>query len=648
MIDFPPNAAQETIVITASVPTSKNDITQGVVIIDRSHALSHSITGGIGETLSDHTGIKSTFYGPNASRPIIRGLGEDRIKILSNGLLGIDASTISPDHAVAIDGLEAQKIEVLKGSSALRYGANAVGGVVNIIDGRLLSIKPEDGQSGDLFIGTDSATHSFATSGNFKYANNGYYFRLDALKRETKDYEINGFSQSERLRAETLDETMNKAPNTYGDIWAFGVAGGKLSDTSGVSVSYRKTKSEYGIPFEEAFIDLDQSRYDLSAFLNLTGFIKRVNLSASFGDYTHAEIEDSGEVGTKFTSKGHELRLEALHKSFNGFNGIIGFDNLDKDFDAEGEEAFIKPVKIKNTGVYFTQNYRKGNIGVDFGVRYDIREYKSIEGNRDFDGISSSIGASYKLDNLRFGVNYARTERPPTEVELYANGPHAATQAFEIGNINLSKEIANSYEASINYNSKTTNIAFNVWRGDFDKFISFEPTGEVANEPEIELAAASDGGEGEEGLQVFVISQKDAELSGFEFEVSQYLGEYNNISFLADLGIDSVKGKYKNGGNIARIPPMSYKLGLEANYKNLSSRLEIVKIDDQNKTSDFETRTEGAEVINIDFGYAVNKYEVFLNLKNLTDENYREHTSPLKEFIPRVGRSAELGLRIKF
>jgi iron complex outermembrane recepter protein len=217
--EAPPTQQSEVVIVTASPLGDASDaLSQGASIVSRGEALTSSISGGIGEALSGQPGVRATFYGANASRPIIRGLGEDRIRLMLNGLAGIDASTISPDHAPAIDGLDADRIEVLKGPAALRFGSNAIGGVVNVVDGRLPDSLPNKPIAGEIFLGTSSAENAKSAAFRMSGTQGQYVFRFDGLARSSDDYAIPGFRQTDALRAITGDTEAKTAFNTRGEI----------------------------------------------------------------------------------------------------------------------------------------------------------------------------------------------------------------------------------------------------------------------------------------------------------------------------------------------------------------------------------------------------------------------------------------------
>jgi len=627
----------ETIVVTASSLGDPSDaISQGVAVINRGDALQASISGGIGETLAGIPGVRSTFYGVNASRPIVRGLGEDRIRLVLNGLQGIDASTISPDHAPAIDGLDAEGIEVLKGPAALRYGGNAVGGVVNVVDGRLPTKLPEKPFAGEIFlagsIAEDAGTAAFKLVGT---RGNGV-LRVDGFRREGQDYKIPGFSQTAALRAVTGDDTEGTAFNTRGEIWALGGSVARITDRTSLALATRQTKSNYGIPGEEAFIELSQTRYDFQASIKDLGFLDTLTFSITTGDYSHSEIEFDGAIGTVFTNEGYESRLEARHRSIGDLDGVFGLQFAANDFAAEGDEAFILPVTIETVGAFWVERFNQENWGAEVGARYEQRDYSGLAGARTFNLGSFSASAFVKpIDGLRLSLNAGYTERAPTEVELFADGPHAATQAFEIGDADLKTETAISLEGVARWQIGGATVDLNVWRSSFDGFIAFNPTNQI-----------------EDDLPVFLVSQKDATLSGAELHVTWPLGQVAGWSVVGDGGMDTVRGSYDGGGAIARMPPAMVTLGLEAKSPQMRVRAEVQSIAEQTRSAAFETKTAGSTALNALWSWrpvqSNDRIELTFEGRNLTNEDIREHTSFLKDYLPKPGRSIRVSLKGSF
>ncbi len=638
LIEPPPSV--EVVVVTASIkPTEKDKLNQSIQLLDREEALIKSLSGGIGEALSGEEGVRSTFYGPSASRPIIRGLGEDRIRLLTNFIQGVDASNISPDHAVAMDGMEAQSIEILKGASALRFGTNAVGGIVNVTDGRLISKLPKNGLSGDFFIGGSGVNNGHAFSAKLKYRIGDFQLGIDTISKKASDFRIAGYAQTEALRSETLDDTFGKVPNSYGNVKINGASINYVKPEYYFGIAKRKENTEYGIPGESAHIELSQSRNDFAGGIKTSGIFEKITFNGSIGDYSHGEIEDTGDVGTLFNSDGYEFRIEARHKSFKGLDGIIGIQTGSRDFEAIGDEAFLLPVTIQNRGIFFSESFERDYWGIEFGARNEKTEYNGLAGNKDFSSTSASFGGFFApIKGMRIGLILSRTERIPTEVELFANGPHAATQSFEKGNENLKTEIADAMEFSLKAKQTNWNFEFNLWSAKFDNFIIFENTGEFTDNPS-------------DALPIYQAIQANAKMDGFEGNLRKSIGTIADLAANLEFGFDYVRGKFENGSNIPRIPPHAVHLGLNLQGSQTEMGLEYVLYGKQDKLGAFETITEGKGIINANFEYNLPEVPgatLSLSIDNLTNEEVREHTSVLKDSLPRPGRNIKLGIFYKF
>lgn len=666
-----PERPVETVTVTAQRDTTET-AAQGVEVLAGVELAAASVTGGLGESLAGRPGVRSSFFGPNASRPIIRGLGEDRVRVLANGVSGIDASTVSPDHAPAVEGLDADRIEVLKGPAALRYGGNAVGGVVNVIDGRIPRARAEAPMAAKLFVGGSTAEKAGAVAGSATFGSGAWAGRIDAARREAKDYAIPGTVESRRLlEAEGEDPAEAErgiVENTSGEVWVLGGGFGWIGETARLGVSVRRTESNYGIPGHhdhhgeedgdheeskspESFLSgaedgeeeeggvriaLDQTRIDLSGALDLSGIFEELTYDLSWADYSHAEIEGSGEIGTVFSSEGFENRLEARHGPIGGFKGLIGAQVGRVDFAAVGEEAFVPPVEITSWGLFAIERYEGQGWGIDAGLRFEGRGYDGIAGDRDFDLVSGSLGAFVTpVDGLRLALTLARTERAPTEIELFADGPHLATAAYELGDSSLKKETALTAEVGARWTLGRAALGLQVWHARFDGFIGFAPTGAE-----------------EDGLPVFSATQRDATLSGGEATASLTVFEGAGWRLGGDLALDWTRGRFEGGGALPRIPPSRVTLGVEGSTGAVSARFEVERTDKQSRVSAFELPTDGSTVVNARLSWAPaeanGRLELLLEGRNLGDEEVREHTSYLKDIAPKPGRSIRAALRARF
>ncbi len=657
------DSGDEPIIVTATaLDDAQDEALQGVTMLDR-NALIDQLGAGLGETLDSQPGVASTYFGRGASRPIIRGLGEDRIRLLSNGTAQIDASAVSPDHAVASEGLEAERIEVLRGSAALAYGGNAVGGVVNVLDGRILEAAPDRPFSGQAMasnaIGVDESQAAAAlTLGNDRFA-----LRVDGFIRDAGDYEIPGFAYSAGKRAEEIEEALEEgeapeefergaAENSFAEAEGFGVGLSTYGAWGFAGVSARRLDSSYGIPkahshgeeeeeaiFPGPFIDLAQSRYE--ARLGLTqgfGIIDSIQAAAAYVDYTHSEIEESGEVGTTFSNEGYDARIEAFHR-IGVLTGVAGISGSSLEFSAVGEEAFVTPTDITDIGVFVVERLEAGPWSLNGGLRYEQREYDNVVfGERSFDLWSASLGAGYRPNNQAFlGLTVGRTERAPTEIELFADGGHLATSTFEVGDPDLGTETALSIEGTARWTSERLTLEGSLFHIVFEDFTTFFDTGLEDAESE---------------LPIFAAAQGDATFTGGEVGASALLFTTGDWAFSGDVAADVVRAELEAGGNIPRIPPRTFTLGLQGDTGRFSGRVEWVNAAEAEDLAAFETPTEGYDLFNARLSFRpvadLDHLVVLLDGRNLTDEEARVHSSFVKDLAPRPGRSVRLALSSRF
>ncbi len=653
---------------------------QATTALDRDGVLA-TLGAGLGETLDSQPGVSTTFFGRGASRPIIRGLGEDRIRVLSNGLLQIDASSVSPDHAVPSEGLEAQGIEVLRGSAALAYGGNAVGGVVNVLDGRILEQAPERMFSGEGLFATESGVDESQASGAFTFAGSRFSMRLDAFTRDAGDYEIPGFALSAAGRAEAFEESLEEgeeppefdrghAGNSFSEADGVGLGLSTYGDWGFAGISARRLESTYGLPEgghghhheeeeeelssdvlsaaaegdEEAMfagprIELEQTRYEVR--LGLTqgfGFIDTVRAEAAYVDYLHAEIEVTGETGTLFTNEGYDARIEAFHR-LGAFRGVVGVTGSALEFSALGEEAFVTPTDITDIGLFVVERLELGAWTLDGGVRLEQREYDNVVfGERSFDLFSASAGAGFRpAEGWLLGLTVSRTKRAPTEVELFADGAHLATATFEVGDPILDEETATSIEGTARWSGERFRLELSAFHIQFEDFTTYFGTG------------LEDSGS---ALPIFAARQDDATFAGGELSASAMLFNAGPVAFSVDASVDVVRAELESGANVPRIPPRSFTLGLEGESDRFRARAEWVNVADADDPAAFETPTEGYDLINASVSFrpvADNDLLVVrLEGRNLIDEEARVHSSFVKDLLPRPGRSVRLVLSSRF
>ena len=351
----PPAELGDIIVTGAPYGISQRASVIATDVVDE-QALATAPATSLGDLLNGRPGIRSTDFAPGASRPVIRGLSGPRVQVLTNGIGLIDASSVSPDHAVATDPAEANRIEIIRGPATLVYGGSAIGGVVNVLDNRIPTEIPEGGISGVVSTQASSVDDGRSAFGRVTVGGGNFAFNVDGVKRKTDDYDIPAPAISaRRAAAEGLArEDTGTQPNSYTDLEAWVVGGSYIGDKGFAGVSYKNTDSEYGTVAEESvFIKLNQKRWDARGKYRFdAGPFAALRGSYGHADYTHTEFEAVGEPGTIFNSDGWEGRADLVQRERNGWNGAVGVQALSRNFEAIGEEAFVPSVRIDELGLY--------------------------------------------------------------------------------------------------------------------------------------------------------------------------------------------------------------------------------------------------------------------------------------------------------
>ena len=609
----------------------------------------------IGETLAREPGISASEFGQGASRPIIRGLGGSRVRLLEGGIGSMDVSNLSPDHAVSIDPLQASQIEILKGPATLLYGSGAVGGIVNIVTDRIPTRVP-DVRSVDGFFRYDSATNEHTGGGKVDAGLGNLALHFDGLKRRTSDYEIPGFAFIDPGPGEQPGKLFNS------DVDTENVAGGAsyVGDRGYLGFSVAEYASNYGVPGvgEEAGarIDLDQLRYDIAGELeNPLPGTARLKLRLAHNDYEHREIEPSGEAGTTVLNDEYEGRVELLHQPLWNFRGALGVQVRHQDFTASGEEALTPPVVGRSVGVFLFEDRDWKIWHFELGARYENVNYDAEEGSPDTDHDIYSLSGGALLsfaDGYSAGLSLTRAQRAPSIEELYNDGPHLATGTFERGNPTLDAETANNLDLTLRKKDGRWTWQLAAFVDLIEDFIfadSIDEDGDgLADRVDEEGELIADG-----ELVRLDFVQDDALFYGAEFESILQLVKGPALGDLdARLFADYVRGKLTGGDDLPRITPLRFGGGLDYRLGAWRGDFEIMRVADQNDNAPLETETEGYTLVELGVSYTLGTKpaDLILALRgtNLLDEEARRHTSFLKDVVPLPGRSAMLTFRATF
>lgn len=653
-----PALAPEVVVTADPLARPATALTAPALVLRGAALRDRAVQAGLGAALDAVPGVASTAFGAGASRPIIRGLGEDRIRVLSAGLGQIDVSSVSPDHAVPTEGFEARTIEVIRGPAALAFGGNAVGGVVNVTDHRIAETLPDQALSWQMEAGLTTGLDAGDAGLGVTATAGPWVLRVEGVDRDAGDYAAPGFALSAAKRAEEIAEGEDPAtfardtvPNSFAEAQSGALGLSYVGGQGFVGVAVRQVdqlygiigagKEEKGVGAEPAIfagprIDLRQTRTELRAgWTPPLPLIADLRFSAAYGDYEHAELEETGEVGTVFTNTGTEARLTARTTLFGG--GAIGISGFRTDSAAVGEEAFLSPTQTQDIGIFALQQFGGERLSMDLGGRLEQREHDNVRfGSRSFDVASLAAGVRYApIEGLALTAGLARTERAPTEIELFADGPHLATGVFEIGDPTLGVETALSIDAGAAVTRDRFSASLSLFAVDFSDYIALLATGAEEDE-----------------LPVFAFTARDAQFYGGELSASFILHQSGSRRLALDAGLDLIRAELDGGGNLPRIPPASLTLGVEGRAGPYSGRLEWVGVAKAQRIATFETPTDGSSVLNLQLRWtgAAGRTPLALVLdgRNLTDEEVRAHTSFTKNLVPQPGRAVRLGLRAGF
>ena len=655
------------IVVTAPY-VERLDILSGTSSLS-GEKLAAETQGQIGDMLTSLPGVSATSFGPGASRPVLRGFQGNRVAVLTDGIGNIDASNTSADHAVTIDALTTQRIEVLRGPAVLLFGGQAVGGAVNVIDKRIPRSVPEEAVHVDAQLGYASAAREYSGGASIDVPiGDRFVVHVDGSYRNSDDLRIGGFLLSPSLRREALDfaaeqtalgntaEAANatalagsrgRLPNSGVETWSAGAGAAFIDDGGNLGVSFNIYDTNYGIaerpdfgaaPEEDGVsIDLRQYRFDLRGEVELgDGLFDKLRLRTGYANYEHVEIE-GGKIGTLFLSKAIETRLELTQNNKNGWRGASGLQYQTRDFEAIGEEAFVPPTRTNQIGVFTLQEFGMEGFDAEVALRFDRAnlEAQTLGVERKFNNVSAAVGLGYSIGDLKLGTNISRTGRAPSVEELFSDGPHIATQSFEIGDPNLRSERSWNGELYARYDSTRVDFSATLFTNRFSSFIYETATGAVQDD-----------------LPVFQYLQRRARVWGVEAEAAAMLSSFGDFDLHIDGVADYVRTSIRDEGPAPRIPPLRLLGGVELKSGNLDLRGEVEWADDQARVAAFETPTDGFTLVNASatfrpFGRDRN-IAIIASANNIFDVDVRRAASFTKDFVPLAGRDFRVTARFSF
>lgn len=647
-------------VIVTGNPLGSRDTVAPVSVLE-GDALVLRRGASLGSTLDGLPGVSASAFGPNASRPVIRGLDGDRVRILNNAGGSLDASSLSFDHAVPVDPLVLQRVEVLRGPGALLYGGSAVGGVVNTIDNRIPAERLA-GSSGALELRLGGADRERGASALVETGDDRFALHADLSGRSTRDLAVPDFSPQPGVRTGRIANSASR-----GDSAAVG--GTVFFDRGHLGASVDRYDNRYGIVAEpDVVIDMKRQHLGVAGELRVPvgsavlGFTK-LTVNGNRTLYQHDEIEGTGALGTRFLTSGNEWRVEATQAPLavlGGLRGVVGAQAEDSDFSALGDEAFVPSTRTRKRAVFAVEEMSWAGGTWSAGWR---SEQVRVESLGDADPSQAQFGGpmtrrfslrSVSLGNVarlsprwRFTSSVSVSERAPTSFELFANGVHAATGAYERGDTTLAKERGRNLDLALQWQAGPSQVRVGTYVAQFSRFISLEATGAT-------VAVPSDGGDVDH-LPEFVFRSVRARLQGLELE-AQHALRWASWGLKLSAQVDLTRASNLDTGEaLPRIAPARLRLGVTATQGPWTAAVGLVAAARQDRVPATDTPTAGHGLVNLSVSRPLAWDGAqgawwFLRVDNVFDQLAYNAAAvqTIRGLAPVAGRSLKTGVRLTF
>lgn len=651
----------------------------------------------LGDTLASRPGISSTSFGTTVGRPIIRGMGGDRIRVLEGGLGTGDVSTTSVDHVISVDMEGLTQVEVLRGPASLRYGGSALGGVVNMQDNRIPTASMDGKITGSLELNGDTVAQRRGGRLHLNGGNSSWAWQVNTTAAKTDDYSIPGPAERFPDHDEALTDTLSDSAM---DLRKSGVGVSYNGERGTFGVAYTDYRNQYGVPGHEHHhhhhkndddhhegeeegveIDLVQHRLDLRGNLMFeTAAIQELRFNLAGTDYAHDEAEGD-HIGTRFSNEYLEGRLEASTGAWGFFDqGDLGIHITQRDFSAVGEEAFVAPNVTEGQGLFVTQEKEGDNWNLMMGARYDRRRNEGsvtiIEHDHDddhhdddhdddddhhdddhdddhhdddhhdepetnfydrkFHMYSAALGLTLGTQSTYgFAANLTHTERAPTAESLFAMGTHIATGTFEIGDPGLEKEISQGLDVEVRKQKGRIKGKLSLFFMDFENYIYERFTGEEVD-----------------GLRETAFTQADSETYGGEMSIQAALLSEGDHDLDLQLTYDQVRAQLDDGTSLPRITPRRIGASLAWHFKRFQAHGEVLRVEAQSRVAPEETMSDAYTLAHLSMSFHLSSgalnHQLLFQLRNLTDTEARVHTSYLKDRVLQPGRNLAFSYRMMF
>jgi iron complex outermembrane receptor protein len=695
-----PSEVERVVVSGGEIESSETDKAQSVTILSEDN-LKLRTQPTLGDTLAEQPGVGASDFTAGASRPVIRGQADNRVRVLNNGTEVFDVSNLSPDHAPSVSTILSQSIEVVRGPATILYGSGAIGGVVNVTDNLIPVEQPPTMLSGEVdarfnSVDLERSGGMALTLSPFKH----FVIHAEGSLLRTDDRDIPGYALDQRIRATLTPEQRHNngfggnpfgtVPNTMVETKDGGIGASYVWDKGYFGASYTRFLSYYGVPDDpevdepgvpprRVHLNVRKDQYNVrSSVVDPLPWFSVANLKFVYTDYKHDEL-DGNKVGATFKTNGFDSRIELVHQPIGPFQGSIGSQVFYKELSVLGGEAFLQPTQTLAAAGFLFEEVKLNPVRIQFGVRVESNsvsidssdpELTSLtspsQKDQEFLPISGAAGAIYDFaKDWQLALNLAYSQRAPTAEELFARGPHDATFQFIIGDPNLDVEINRSVDLSLRRTAGRVTGFVSGFYTSYDGFIDFAPTGQFEENLQVfdytPKKATFYGGEGRVDFHLLPLSltkispaTADSDPKSVKNVITggEQIVEKNPNDLFLRLQADYVHAEDSSGEPLPRITPFRWGVSLNYDSEHWTASIEGWLVDSQNRVAQFETTTPNYTFFNVSAGYKFQAWRtynyLYVRATNLLDAEGRDHLSFLKEVLPLPGRGVVVGLRTTF
>ena len=607
------------------------------------------------ESIAQLAGVDIVSSGLGIQKVVVRGLSGMRVVTYLNGMQ-INNQQWANDHGIGFTDLGLGEVELIKGSSALKYGSEAIGGLLYFKDSPFISSDKLKG-----FFATKFNNSSYLSSSQFgiKWNKNNFYFNLYGQYSLSSDYRLpnNTYLFNSRFNQKAFKFSVAHRYKKLQNIFMYQYH----NEITGIPAHAHVDPADVNISdITSSFLDLstDFKATRPTQFINNQLFIYKLNylnnnikLSLHAGHFinTLQEYEKWSSPAFDLTISNTQITPNIRYKldrlTFNLGSQISVLDNKNNE-----DLRLVPDASSLNIGPYFILDYEKNNFGYNSGIRYDYKSLKSEDNisnviyDNEFSNTSFSTGVFYKFNDNVFRLTYSGAFRAPHFSELFSDGVHHGTNRYELGNQNLDIEYASQYEFKYQWSNEHFGFVLNPFLQNISDFISIVPTDSFNN-----------------SFRVYNYMQYNkVEIKGVEINLHYHPHQLHNLHFEQSYSFLQTINKDDQYG-LALVPANSIKTNILFDF-NEYERLVKYKLDyfslfhiykfSQEDFAEYEELTKSYNLINLQLGLKFNdKLLCSIGLNNLFNKQYSPHTSRIRSVaggVPNPGRSFNINLKYEF